>query len=53
MCDMIHTGTLSAGCGAGLGSRGCAPEGLGSLWLDSGSALPGAGSPPPYSLSTV
>lgn len=49
--DMIHTGTLSAGCGAGLGSQDYAPEALGSLWLDTGSALPSACSPPPYSLS--
>lgn len=49
---VVHTGILSAGCGAGLGSRDCVPEGLGSLWLDTGSDLPGACSPPPYYLST-
>lgn len=45
MC--VRTGTLSAGCGAGLVSPGCFPVGPCYLWTDSGSALLDAGSPPP------
>lgn len=43
-CVCVRTGTLSAGCGAGLVSPGCFPVGPCYLWTDSGSALLDAGS---------
>lgn len=51
-CVFVLTGTLSAGCGAGLGSPVCSPVGPCYLWPDSGSALLDAGFPPPSLPST-